>query len=210
MRDLLAIEQGRKEEEEEEEDPFKDTETDLFQKKDEPYLDPSTGAIPKKKVLNPEIKFNDKKIKVLTDEGFIRPLEFGNTTELHLNELLKRTNKEIQFTTGTLAGLGKKKNKTQKDKDDIELAKERKEIFKDYKKVLSAFLTSLEYQTGRGIYFNNPHQLLNRLELLAGSILAGNNGVIPEFSQLVHFLNQMNVITKKQLNDLLKNYLSIK
>ena len=59
-------------------------------------------------------------------------------------------------------------------------------------------------------YFNNPHQLLDRLELLGGSILAGNNGVIPEFSQIAHLLNQMKVITKKQLNNLLKNYISIK
>ena len=57
--------------------------------------------------------------------------------------------------------------------------------------------------------FKNPHQLLDRLELLGGSILAGNNGVIPEFSQIAHLLNQMKVITKKQLNDLLKNYIPI-
>ena len=66
-------------------------------------------------------------------------------------------------------------------------------------------------KTGRGItLFNNPHQLLERLELLGGSILAGNNGVIPEFSQIAHLLNQMKVITKKELNNLLKNYIKIR
>ena len=66
-------------------------------------------------------------------------------------------------------------------------------------------------KTGRGItLFNNPHQLLDRLELLGGSILAGNNGVIPEFSRIAHLLNQMKVITKKQLNDLLKTYITIR
>ena len=77
--------------------------------------------------------------------------------------------------------------------------------------VLSIFasnLSNLKYykeKSGSGmIYFNNPHQLLDRLELLGGSILAGNNGVINEFSQIAHFLNQMKVISKKQLNDLLK------
>ena len=50
-------------------------------------------------------------------------------------------------------------------------------------------------KSGTGmIYFNNPHQLLDRLELLGGSILAGNNGVINEFSQIAHLLNQMKVI----------------
>ena len=80
--------------------------------------------------------------------------------------------------------------------------------------VLSVYATNLSnlkyYKTKSGsgmIYYNNPHQLLNRLELLGGSILAGNNGVIPEFSQIAHLLNQMKVISKKQLNDLIKTYI---
>ena len=83
--------------------------------------------------------------------------------------------------------------------------------------VLSIYTTNLSnlkyYKTKSGsgmIYFNNPHQLLDRLELLGGSILAGNNGVIPEFSQIAHLLNQMKVISKKQLNDLLKTYITIR
>ena len=60
---------------------------------------------------------------------------------------------------------------------------------------------------GKGMtYYNNPLQLLDRLELLGGSIIAGNNGVINEFSQIAHLLAQMSVITKKQLNELLQNY----
>ena len=80
--------------------------------------------------------------------------------------------------------------------------------------VLSIYATNLSnlkyYKTKSGsgiVYFNDPHQLLKRLELLGGSILAGNNGVIPEFSQIAHLLNQMKVITKKQLNELLKTYI---
>ena len=76
---------------------------------------------------------------------------------------------------------------------------------------LSIYATNLSnlwyYKTKSGsgmIYFNDPHQLLDRLELLGGSILAGNNGVIPEFSKITHLLHQMKVISKKQLNDLLK------
>ena len=82
--------------------------------------------------------------------------------------------------------------------------------------VLSVYATNLInlklYKTKSGsgmIYYNNPHQLLDRLELLGGSILAGNNGVINEFSQIAHLLNQMKVISNKQLNDLIKTYISI-
>ena len=83
--------------------------------------------------------------------------------------------------------------------------------------VLSIYATNLsnlkyyKEKSGSGmIYFNNPNQLLDRLELLGGSILAGNNGVISEFSQIAHLLNQMKVISKKQLNDLLKSYIPIR
>ena len=69
-------------------------------------------------------------------------------------------------------------------------------------------LREFREHAGSGIFhFNNPHQLLDRLELLSGSILAGNNGVMQEFSQIAHLLNQMKVLTKKQLNDLLKKYI---
>ena len=83
--------------------------------------------------------------------------------------------------------------------------------------VLSIYATNLSnlkyYKTKSGsgiVYFNNPQELLKRLELLGGSILAGNNGAIPEFSQIAHLLNQMKVISKKQLNDLVKSYISIR
>ena len=66
-------------------------------------------------------------------------------------------------------------------------------------------LREYKEKTGTGIiHFNNPLQLL---ELLIGSILAGNNGVLQEFSQIAHLLHHMKVITKKQLNDLLKKYI---
>ena len=53
---------------------------------------------------------------------------------------------------------------------------------------------------GKGIiHFNNPQQLVNRLELLASSIFPGNNGVKQEFSQIAHLLHQLKVITKKNI-----------
>ena len=93
----------------------------------------------------------------------------------------------------------------------------RKETLKNISdfNILSSYLTQLnklnifKMKTGYGmIYFQNPNQLLKRLELLGGSILAGNNGVINEFSKIAHLLNQMKVITKKQLNNLLKTYIT--
>ena len=71
--------------------------------------------------------------------------------------------------------------------------------------------TSKKYsKLGSGVvYYNNPGDLLSRLELLGGSISAGNNSndIREEFSKIVHILNKLNVIDNKQVNDLLKEYL---
>ena len=56
------------------------------------------------------------------------------------------------------------------------------------------------------VYYNNPEDLLSRLELLGGSILAGNDGVKNEFTQIVHVLNKLGVVSNDQLNNLLKEY----
>ena len=53
------------------------------------------------------------------------------------------------------------------------------------------------------VYFND---LIDRMELLGGSILAGNDGVKNEFSQIAHILNQLGAINNGQLVDLLKEY----
>ena len=89
------------------------------------------------------------------------------------------------------------------------------EYIKDFNS-LSSYITQLnklyafKSKTGYGMnIFNNPYNIIKRLELLAASINAGNNGVIPEFSQLAHHLKQTNVISNKQLNDLLKTYINI-
>ena len=52
-----------------------------------------------------------------------------------------------------------------------------------------------------------PADLLDRLELLGGSIIAGNDGVKDEFSQIAHTLNKLGVLNNNQLNNLLKEYI---
>ena len=90
-----------------------------------------------------------------------------------------------------------KSKKLIKDYNNMQIFINNMGQLRDYKKI-----------TGTGIiHFNNPLQLLDRLELLAGSVFAGNNEVKQEFTQIVHLLHLLKVITKKQLNDLLKKYI---
>ena len=69
--------------------------------------------------------------------------------------------------------------------------------------------TSDKYKKiGSGVvYYNNPADLLDRLELLGRSILAGNNGVKNEFSKIAPTLNKLGFLNNSQLNNLLKEYI---
>ena len=71
--------------------------------------------------------------------------------------------------------------------------------------------TSKKYsKLGSGVvYYHNPQDLLSRLELLGGSMSAGNdsNDVREEFVNIAHMLNKLKVINNKQMNDIIKNYL---
>ena len=60
---------------------------------------------------------------------------------------------------------------------------------------------------GSGIvYYNDTNDLIDRMELLGGSILAGNDGAKSEFSEIVHKLFQLGKIDNGKLNDLLEVY----
>ena len=84
-------------------------------------------------------------------------------------------------------------------------------VFDELKRIsdIPIHRTSNKYKKiGSGVvYYNNPADLLDRLELLGGSILAGNNGVKNEFSQIVDTLNKLGVLNNIQLNNLLKEYI---
>ena len=56
------------------------------------------------------------------------------------------------------------------------------------------------------VYFNDTNDLINRMELLGGSIMAGNDGAKSEFSEIAHKLYELGEIDNNQLNDLLKSY----
>ena len=85
-----------------------------------------------------------------------------------------------------------------------------KMVFDDLNRIsdIPIHRTSNKYKKiGSGVvYYNNPADLLDRLELSGGSILAGNNGVKNEFSKIAHTLNKLGVLNNNQLNSLLKEY----
>ena len=96
----------------------------------------------------------------------------------------------------------------QADFDTIDLLTKRFNSKKRYMySPLSQMLFDQFSKIGSGVvYYNNVNDLLDRLELVGGSIIAGNNGVQSEFSQIAHTLNKLGAINNEQLSDLLKEY----
>ena len=166
---------------------------------DENWLPEPTTSKPRSPTrYNIEKNLDNVDLEILRIMEYPRPNDFFDTNTERLGEILDEVKNDVKVFTGQIAGLKRKKHKTEEDEEEIERIKMQKDLLHKYKNILKLYLGSLEYQMGEGmIYFNNPHQLLERLELLGGSILAGNNGVIPEFSQIAHLLNQMKVISKK-------------
>jgi len=56
------------------------------------------------------------------------------------------------------------------------------------------------------VYYNDVNDLIDRMELLGGSLSAGNDSAKSEFSEIAHKLYQIGKIDNNQLNDLLKGY----
>ena len=117
---------------------------------------------------------------------------------------------------------GKKVYEKQVDFDTLDLLTKRfnskkkysplsKMVFDDLNRIsdIPIHPTSNKYKKiGSGVVnYNNPADLLDRLELLGGTILAGNNGVKNEFSKIAHTLNKLGVVNNTQLNNLLKEYI---
>lgn len=59
------------------------------------------------------------------------------------------------------------------------------------------------------MFYNSPKDLPDRVELLDGSLTAGNNGVLPEYIQIAHQLRNVGVVSNTQLNAVIKKYVSI-
>ena len=85
-----------------------------------------------------------------------------------------------------------------------------KKVFNELNKLseIPIHRSSKKYsKIGSGIiYYNDVNDLIDRMELLGGSIMAGNDGVKSEFSEIVHKLFQLGKIDNGKLNDLLKVY----
>ena len=164
-------------------------------------------AIPPKPVdeqfmFNLVNRFKEGEIQKLTEMGYDNPNDFLKKDMEYLESYYKDANGDIKKMNGQIADKGKNKNKTQQDKDYIEKLKEDRDLLVTYKDTLDDLIKPRKtYKNGTGIYTN---QLIDRLKLLGGSVMAGNNGVVPEFTQIAKYLNSIKVLPTKELNKMMK------
>ena len=119
-------------------------------------------------------KIKNEKYKVIK--------RFQKNAERLLNTLKNMLVNKANFNTKK--GINKASPKSKNPRDDTKRQIDYYNISCIYVNNISK-LENYAKQTGQGIlHFSKPLQLLDSLELLGGSILAGNNGVIQEFSQI--------------------------
>ena len=129
-------------------------------------------------MLNLEKNFEGRDLELLKEFDYPRPNDFFEINPKVLDLTLEQLKDNIKQLTGEISGRKKAKNPSPLYEADTKIKKIQKGTLMKYKNTMKDYLRSLKYKVGEGIvYFNNPNQLLDRLELLGGSILAGNNVV---------------------------------
>ena len=153
--------------------------------------------------LDLEKNFNENDIATLGDFDYTRPNDFYVTNIEDLQKDLEDVNNDIKKLTGQINGRKRNKNPDDEYLAHTILKEEQKATLMKYKNIMKDYFKSFEYKVGQGLYFS-PQELLRRFELLNGSLVAENNGVLPEFIQIAHKLRDLGILSNKQLNALLR------
>ena len=153
--------------------------------------------------LDLEKNFNENDIFTLEEFNYTRPNDFYDSNIENLQKELTDVNTDIKTLTGQINGRKRTKFPDEEYLAFTLLKEEQKATLMKYKNIIKDYFKSLEYKVGQGLFFS-PQELLHRFELLKGSLIAGNNGVLPEFIQIAHRLRDLGILTNNQLNKLLR------
>ena len=170
--------------------------------------DQARAPLPKEdetSILNLDLEKNFDKNDIFTLKKFnyTRPNDFYDSDIENLQKELEDINSDIKTLTGQINGRKRAKNPNDEYLAITLLKEEQKATLMKHKNIMKDYFKSLEYKVGQGLFFS-PQELLRRFELLNGSLVAGNNGVLPEFIQIAHRLRDLGILTNNQLNTLLR------
>ena len=160
-----------------------------------------------------EKNFEISDLMTINKYGIPRPRDFSKNSKNNLKDVSDITNEQLRSLSSKITGKNNKKSKTSDDRKENDSLKKEKGTLKKYKNILNISVQS-GAQTGSGIaQFVNPLHLVERIKLLGGSIIGGNESAALEFISIAKSLNQMNILPSKELDELLKRlnlYINLK
>lgn len=147
--------------------------------------------------------FTPAELTRINDMNYSPPSFYIGKSRDRIDKDIADLKSDIQKLNGRITSKEKKAKKTKLDRIDIDKYKSDRilmgNLIKSLKEVL-IFNTKYLSKTGQGL---NTNEIIDRLKLLGGSIMAGNDGVIPEFTQLSNYLNAMGILSNKELQKLM-------
>ena len=178
---------------------------ELPQVENKDEIDPDLNPVRQKEILkyNLEKNLDEEDKQILDLLNYPQPNELLDKDPNEINEIYKMVKNDVKIMGNQIGALKRTKNKTEEQEGELELNIMQRETQKKYKEILDFYLRSLEYKVGQGLYFS-PQELLHRFELLKGSLIAGNNGVLPELIKILHRLRDLGIVSNKQLNTFLR------
>ena len=164
---------------------------------------------------NLEKNFVGSELIFLQNYDYPRPSEFNEVGVQDLEQIHTNLNQNIRELDGRIVARKNNKNPSPEYVAGTNKLKESVGILKKYRNTMNSYFNSINYKVGQGIWgaspiYYSPKELLKRLELLGGSLAAGNNGVLSEYIQIPHRLRDLGVINNNKLNTLLRNYIDIR
>ena len=150
--------------------------------------------------------------------------DMNNTRrKAYLNKILNDAKKQRNILNANLTNVKKKLNSGSISEA---VAQYQKKVIADTRKVLNDYInynnqklknikgSGLKKKTKRGgqvMFFNNPTEMMKKLELIIGSKVAGNNSIELRNTgvALLDILLRNSILNKPQYNKIYKNYFSL-
>ena len=168
--------------------------------------DKQPKALPSPPILiaDPNYGFTEEELEKFKDYGLPSPLEaFKNNGESEAHSMAANINKN-------LGGQKRHSKKGSRKREQLDAEINHLRRYQDRLKLIESGRAALVKQRGKVIvFYNKPEELLDRLELLGGSIEAGNSSkeVARQFSAIAHKLRDIGVLSNPDLTAILTNYI---
>ena len=163
-------------------------------------------ALPSPPILiaDPNYGFTEEELEKFKEYGLPSPLEaFKNNGESEAHSMAANINKN-------LGGQKRHSKKRSRKREQLDAEINHLRRYQDRLKLIESGHATVGKQRGKGVvFYNKPEELLDRLELLGGSIEDGNSSkeVARHFSTVAHNLRDIGVLSNPDLRAILTNYI---